>query len=660
MPVGIRSGLLVLALLVTNEPLAGTAGALVSAAPVRIEEPLIITQLPVGSDAADQVSASGSEFGLIPADGARLVLIKPDSSTRVLSSGFHSACDPDVSFDGKRILFAGKRRAADNWNIHEMMVDDWRVRQITRNVGDCRSPGYQSALYTIVSAEPWYQITYVGTGSGTINEGGSGVATNLYSCKLDGSDVRRLTYNLSSDVDPFLMPDGRLLYSGMQRSTLARGTLGRVSLFGINIDGADHALFADTRGRRIKRMACVTTAGLVVFVESDRARWDGAGELACVRMRRPLKSYRPLAGEARGLFHSPWPLSDGGILVSRRPSNGPGSHAIFRFDPPSGTLRPVFDDPDYHDIQAKVIRARPVPDGRSSVVSEEDPHGRLYCLNVYTTDFKDRRWMPPGTARKLRVLEGIPTSSQDVRDSPPPIASSPARRPGVTLDGLPPLAGRRLLGETDLAKDGSFNIEIPANLPIEIQILDAQGMAIRSCSWIWAKNHEPRGCIGCHEDGELTPVNLFKDALAEPSIALCPPPAKRRRIDFRRDLMPIIDKKCAGCHGEGQAPPRLDGGPALVKHDDGREDFNRAYESLLALEDGNEETFPGKYINPGRARTSPLVWHIFGRNTSRPWDGTAVGRPAEPIPPGESEPLDEREKLIFVEWIDMGACWGGG
>jgi hypothetical protein len=24
-------------------------------------------------------------------------------------------------------------------------------------------------------------------------------------------------------------------------------------------------------------------------------------------------------------------------------------------------------------------------------------------------------------------------------------------------------------------------------------------MALRSCSWIWAKNHEPRGCIGCHE-----------------------------------------------------------------------------------------------------------------------------------------------------------------
>ena len=52
-------------------------------------------------------------------------------------------------------------------------------------------------------------------------------------------------------------------------------------------------------------------------------------------------------------------------------------------------------------------------------------------------------------------------------------------------------------------EDGSFNLEVPANTPIELQLLDDDGMALRRCGWIWAKNHEPRGCIGCHEDGEL-------------------------------------------------------------------------------------------------------------------------------------------------------------
>ena len=655
MLVGIRVGLAVLALLVANAQGEDKARVLQSATRARFEKPLILTQVPAENDAARQDSAHAGPLRLLPADGARLVLVRPDSSTRVLSTEFHSACDPDVSFDAERILFAGKKQAGDNWNIHEMAIDGTAVRQITHDLGDCRGPGYQSTLYTLVSPEPWYQITFVGTGAGMMNEDGSSPATNLYSCKLDGSAVRRLSFNLSSDADPFLMPDGRLLYAGWQRNTLDHGTAGRVALFGINIDGADHALFADTRGRPIKRMPCVTTGGLAVFVESDRARWDGAGGLSCVRMRRPLKSYRPLIGEAQGLFHSPWPLSGGRILVSRRPPDQSGTHAVYCFDPPSGELRSVFDDPHYHDVQAKVISKRPIPDGRSSVVTEEDPHGRLYCLDVYNSDLEDRRWMPPGSVKRLRVLEGVAISAQDERVYLPPTASLPSARPGSTVDGLPPLAGRRILGEIDVEKDGSFNIEVPANLPIELQLLDDQGMAMRSCSWIWAKNHEPRGCIGCHEDGELTPVNLFKDSLAKLSTPLGQLPTQRHSVDFRRDLMPIIDKKCAGCHGEGQAPPRLDGGLAIVEHPGGQAYFNRAYESLLAVQDGSDESFRGKYLAPGRARTSPLVWHIFGRNTSRPWEPQSASQPFKPIPPGESEPLDEKEKLIFVQWVDMGA-----
>jgi hypothetical protein len=659
MLVGIRLGLAVLALLIADAQGSDKAGPSYGVGLARIEKPLVITQIPAASDAQRQDSAEGGPLRLFSAEGTRLVLVQPDSSARVLSTRFHSACDPDVSFDGKRILFAGKRNAGDNWNIHEMAVNGSDVRQITRDLGDCRGPCYQSTLYTIVSSEPWFQITFVGTGAGAMNEDGSSVATNLYSCKLDGTTVRRLTFNLSSDVDPFLMADGRLLYAGRQRSTLERGAAGRVALFGVNIDGADNALFADTRGLAIKRMPCVTSGGLAVFVESDRARWDGGGGLSCVRMRRPLHSYRPLIGESQGVFHSPSPLSDGGVLVSRRPSDRPGTHAVCRFDPASGELDPVFDDPRYHDIQAKVIDSRPIPDGRSSVVTEEDPHGRLYCLDVRTSDLKDRRRMPPGTVQRLRVLEGVPISPQDERLYLPADATLPSRRPGSTVNGLPPLAQRRMLGEIDLEKDGSFNVEVPANLPIELQILDAQGMAIRSCSWIWAKNHEPRGCIGCHEDGELTPVNLFNDSLSRPSTPLCPPPAERRSVDFRRDVMPIIEKKCAACHGPDQAPPRLDGSLALVEHPGGRAYFNRAYESLLAVEDTAGDTFRGKYVDPGRARTSPLVWHVFGHNTSRPWDGSSASRPVKPIPPGDGEPLDENEKLVFVQWVDMGAAWNG-
>ena len=605
------------------------------------EDALILTQLPVRSSAAPgRIRAKSEKYGPIGywllwpdfADGARLVKVHPDSTTQILSEGFHSAADPEISFDGTHVLFAGKRSADDDWNIYEMQIDGSNVRQITDGIGNCRSPGYQATLYTIVSTKPWYQLTFVASESGALNE--SGIATNLYSCKLDGSAIRRLTFNLSSDRDPFIMPDGRLLFAGWQRSTLRRGSLGRVGLFGINIDGADYAAFCINEGKRIKHMPCTTTKGLALFIEADELAWDGAGAIGSVRLRRPLHSYRPITRESEGFFHSPSPVPDGRVLVSRRSREDSDTHGVYRLDPLTGKMELVFDDPGYHDIQAKIVSARPEPDGRSSVVTEKDPCGKLYCLDVHITDIDSPALTLPGTVKRLRVLEGISLEIETSRCS---------------ANGVPALVQRRILGEIDIEKDGSFNIEIPANVPIELQTLDADGMALRRCGWIWAKNHEPRGCIGCHEDGELTPENVFVDAAKRNSIPLTLPSERRRTVDFRRDVAPIIAKRCVQCHDQPDSA-------VYLARNDGPATFNRSYESLLAP---GERPGAGKYVHPGRARTSPLIWHLFGRNTSRPWDATFSQKRISQMPPEQHPALTEDEKRTFVEWIDMGALWDG-
>jgi hypothetical protein len=434
-------------------------------------------------------------------------------------------------------------------------------------------------------------------------------------------------------MDPVIMPDGRLLYAGWQRSRLNRGPMGRISLFGINTDGADNAAFSTDQGRRIKQMPCITTKDLAIFVEADSVPWDGAGSLSSVSLRRPLHSYHPITKTSDGLFHSPSPLPDGRVLVSRRPLDGTDTHGVYCLDPSSGHPELVFDSPQYHDIQAKAVYPRPEPDGRSSVVTENDPYGKLYCLNVYTSDLENTDWMPEGTVKRIRVLEGIPITGNTKKQG---------------YDKVTPLAQRRILGEFDISEDGSFNIEIPASIPIQLQTLDNNGMALRNCSWIWAKNHEPRGCIGCHEDGERTPENVFVDALKRPSIKLTLPEKQRRTVDFKRDVQPIIAKKCASCHGKGNAHLDLTDGNSKTN-------FNRSYEVLLAK--GSRPCF-GKYIHPGKSRTSPLIWYIFGRNTSRPWDEDYYSQNVPPgIPPGGSGGLTDDEKRTFVEWIDTGAMY---
>ena len=233
------------------------------------------------------------------------------------------------------------------------------------------------------------------------------------------------------------------------------------------------------------------------------------------------------------------------------------------------------------------------------------------------------------------------------------------RSDGATRNGLPPIAQRRLLGETDIHPDGSFHISIPANTPIQLQTLDENGMALRSCGWIWSKNAEPRGCIGCHEDGESTPENAFVDALRRPAVALTLPPERRRTVDFRRDVMPIIEQKCVACHAQDGAPPRLDGG--LAPLGDGGRLQPGLHQSARAAEcRASRRPADGLYVHPGRARTSPLIWHCS--DATRPGLGmvSAVnGQPAKPIPPGKVPPLTNLETRVFVEWVDMGAMWDG-
>ncbi len=77
--------------------------------------------------------------------------------------------------------------------------------------------------------------------------------------------VNRLTFNLSSDRDPELTWDGRLIYASWQRRTLNHGATGRVVLLGINVDGTDAAPVVVDPGRRIKHMPCGTTDGLARF-----------------------------------------------------------------------------------------------------------------------------------------------------------------------------------------------------------------------------------------------------------------------------------------------------------------------------------------------------------------------------------------------------------
>jgi len=137
-----------------------------------VGHPLLVTQVPVATGGP---SEPGPAQGVAPGffDKARLVLVEPGGNVRLLAAGFSAACDPNLHYDGDRILFAGKKSQNDSWAIWETRLAGGEPRRVVEAGQDCRNPVYLSSLFTLNSPQPWYTIAYVGRDP-TLDERGLG------------------------------------------------------------------------------------------------------------------------------------------------------------------------------------------------------------------------------------------------------------------------------------------------------------------------------------------------------------------------------------------------------------------------------------------------------------------------------------------------------
>ncbi len=626
--------------LLVSAGMLGEVGA--EQATVSLPAPIIVTQVPVQDEAVDAEIESGLWNRRDAMDQARLIIVMPDGNWRVLSGGFDAACDPNVSFDGQHVLFAGRKERGGIWRIWEMGLNGEGLRAISPERMNARHPIYAATLFTLDSPEPWAATVFVGRET-ELNEFGRLSASSLYNVKLDGTDLRQVTFNPNHSVDPFQMWDGRVLYAAERSPSVGQEWPARFGLYAIHVEGTDMEAYGGELGQSIQWMPCATPGGLVVFIESDRVTADGAGQLACVQAQRPHVTYRALTSDPVFLFRSPAPLRDNRVLAARRSKSGRQNWGIVSFDADSRQCERVFDTPELHEVQAVLVENRKRPDGHSTVVDTKAGTGLFYGLNCYDADARFKSQLRPGTVKKVRFIEGV---RQKV--------SATAHEAEVRG----PFVGRRLIGEAPVEADGSFNVEVPADTPMLLQSLDEQGLALATCGWIWVKPKEKRGCIGCHEDPERVPENEYVLALRRPSDRLVLPARVRRTISFREDIAPILERHCAAadCHGGPDSPLPL----ALGESKPGEEALQKAYAALLKLDeaDGTAGPPPHRYVEAGQARTSWLTWQLTGRNTSRLWDGDRAKPKAKisPMPPpGKGEPLTPEELRTIIQWIDLGA-----
>lgn len=610
----------------------------------RLGFPVVVTQVPADNRLPGlHPRLPGTLLGV--EQPPRLIILQPGAEPQLLVPGFYATADPDIFFDGKKMLFAGKHTANSSWGIYELDFETRTLREVIRNSENCRNPAYQSTQYVLDAPLPWFQITFLRELSEQADGLSDTFVTSLFSCRMDGSHFRRLTVNTSVDLPGALLPNGRLIYPSF-RVTYTPSPMMRADLLTVNTDGTDPANFLPGLGSRFKLMPAVIPQGLlgkVVFVESDELLPDGAGQLACVDLRRPLRTYRRLTDDPEWVYHSPSPLPDGRLLVSRRHRTGKDSYGVGIFDPEKRAWTPLFDDPRQHEIFAVAVAPRPLPDGRSSAVDDNRAFGTLYCLSVYDNDLGERGFSL-GSIKKIRVLEAVHQASPQVNVSP----------------GGPQWA-MRVLGEIPLFPDGSFQVEVPADTPLMLQLIDERGINVRSSGWLWVKGAVHQGCIGCHEDPERVPFNRMADALWEERPKL----EKNSQLqgpDFIHDVMPIVERYCLDCHGPSGHPPTLIPSEGH-KHPISPSPINpyAVYTLLTSQRDSttpNHQSREITYVVPGVARLSPLVWHIASANLARPWDEGWQKRPFKPWPKnGQAKQPTASQFQTIVEWIDCGAWY---
>ncbi len=456
---------------------------------------LLFTQVPHHS----RQSQHGKDFVPGPTDrieGSRLVRMAPGGKITVLTPDFAAAAHSSLSFDGKKVIFSGKRGKSGHWDIWEMDLDGGSKRQITQNMGDCCEPHYlpPSALNYPLYDEDVRWITFTSTAANTFEESGGHLATALYARSLDpvkgrGIVTWRTTFNLSSDFSTSVLNDGRILFTSHQMGDSDKFSGGRYPLMAINWDGSGLNLFCgDEQGGKLKSMVCEMPDRTVVFVESDGKSTDGSGSLGRVSLKRPLHSYESLSS-GEGRFRNPRPLPNGNLMVSF--AKGDQAYELYQFDFPRKTIgAKIFADTKWDAVEAIPVAPTAEPAGLISAIFDDQATGDLQCMNVYESDRPEAASIKKGEVKKVRFIQGV----------------------AVQTPGAP--AETRVIGEAPVEPDGSFYVRLPADTPFYIQTLNADGKPLMTMPrWMWVRRGSSRGCIGCHEDKELAPENRVTQAL---------------------------------------------------------------------------------------------------------------------------------------------------
>ncbi len=137
--------------------------------------------------------------------------------TASYTQGRGDVSDPEVSYDGKKILFSMKGPADSTWNIWEYNRDTNTLRRVIQdnteaNKGDDVDPAYLPDGRIVFSSNRQQQSVQT-VGYKYVDEYDRETSTVLHTMNADGTNIEQISFNQSHDRNPTVLMDGRIMYS---------------------------------------------------------------------------------------------------------------------------------------------------------------------------------------------------------------------------------------------------------------------------------------------------------------------------------------------------------------------------------------------------------------------------------------------------------------
>lgn len=379
--------------------------------------------------------------------GAQLLLVH-EGKVEPLIPGFAATADADVSFDGLRVVFAGKKTSTDPWQVWELTLATRSFRQLTTGSVDAIRPLYLPAdRFVFAERTPnGFQLE-----SASISEGPAN------SSALPGDEaVLPLTFARANAIPADVLADGRILFE----SGYPLGSGATPELFLVYADGSG-----------IEAYRC----------DHGAARWGGkqlaSGDIVFTHGSSLARFTSPLAHEERiaappAEYGTIVETQSGAWLLSARAAKS--AHlALELWKPATSVLEPVLATRGEDLVEPVLVAPRTPPKRHPSALHPWD-YANLLAL--------DARVSRDG------ALPSAPTA--------------------VRLEMQDPDGRAIVLGTAPVEQDGSFFVKVRGDRPIRFALLDAKGSVLRQeHGWFWARSGEQRYCAGCHAGPERAPEN---------------------------------------------------------------------------------------------------------------------------------------------------------